>query len=104
MLFLDLDDFKTVNDSLGHGVRDALLRVVGERLRDNLRGADTAARLGGDEFAVLLEGVADAPRPRTPRARAPALEPPFTVEAPSCPSGAASGSRSRPAAARRWTT
>ncbi len=59
VVFLDIDDFKVINDSLGHGSGDQLLVQIGERLRRCIRSADTAARLSGDEFALLLEDADD---------------------------------------------
>ena len=80
VLFLDLDDFKEVNDSLGHGAGDELLVAVGGRLGRTLRPADTAARLGGDEFAVLLED-ASAEAPQSVAARMlEAFYRPFSVQ------------------------
>ncbi|TMK17044.1 MAG: diguanylate cyclase, partial [Actinobacteria bacterium] len=60
VLFLDVDDFKTVNDTAGHQAGDGVLRWVAEAIRRTLRPGDTAARLGGDEFAILLEDGPDA--------------------------------------------
>jgi diguanylate cyclase (GGDEF)-like protein/PAS domain S-box-containing protein len=81
VLFMDLDDFKTINDSLGHAAGDQVLREVGERLAGNLRAADTAARLGGDEFAVLLEDGGDGIQAADVAERVIAsLEAPFQVE------------------------
>jgi diguanylate cyclase (GGDEF)-like protein/PAS domain S-box-containing protein len=60
VLFLDLDRFKHINDSLGHPVGDLLLKGIAQRLKENLRDIDTVARLGGDEFIILLPGLQSA--------------------------------------------
>jgi diguanylate cyclase (GGDEF)-like protein len=59
VLFIDLDDFKVLNDTLGHARGDEVLVATAGRVSQSLRPSDTAARLGGDEFAVLLDGIAD---------------------------------------------
>lgn len=81
VLYLDLDRFKTVNDSLGHTLGDQLLLEIGSRIRTCMRPGDTVARLGGDEFAVLLEDV-DAPTDalRVAERLHAALQPPVMLE------------------------
>ena len=80
VLFVDLDDFKTVNDGLGHVAGDALLRAVAGRLERCLRGQDTAARLGGDEFGVLLDGISDSAAVEVAKRISASFTDPFVVD------------------------
>jgi diguanylate cyclase (GGDEF)-like protein/PAS domain S-box-containing protein len=81
VLFMDLDGFKTINDSLGHKAGDGLLVAVAERLKNRLRPEDVLARFGGDEFAVLLEDTAGASEAmRVAQRIAESLREPFSVD------------------------
>jgi len=78
VMFVDLDDFKTVNDSLGHGEGDELLVAVAQRLHEALRSSDTIARMGGDEFAILIDDAVDGDAPvEVARRVQEALDAPF---------------------------
>ena len=79
LLILDLDDFKVVNDTLGHAAGDELLRQAGRRIAAAVRVGDTVARLGGDEFAVIVEGDGVLPE-RTARRLVEAFDDPVAVE------------------------
>ena len=79
--WLDLDRFKDVNDTFGHPVGDALLRLVAARIQGAVRSCDFVARLGGDEFAVIQRGVADADDAETLAARLiPTLSAPYEID------------------------
>jgi diguanylate cyclase (GGDEF)-like protein len=80
VLYLDLDRFKLVNDSLGHNIGDQLLEAVAQRLRTSLRAADLAARLGGDEFAVLAENTSVAGATMLAERICKALGDPFRID------------------------
>ena len=80
VLFVDLDDFKLINDTLGHGAGDQLLVAVAERVRAALRRGDLAARLGGDEFAILLERGDRAQAEEFATRLVQALRTPFVLE------------------------
>jgi diguanylate cyclase (GGDEF)-like protein/PAS domain S-box-containing protein len=81
MLMIDIDRFKNINDSLGHGMGDALLRLVGAKLKSCIRDCDTLARWGGDEFVLLLPGLQDSATAITVAQRCLAmLKEPFVIE------------------------
>lgn len=82
LLFIDLDGFKAVNDTYGHGAGDTVLRTIGERIRRCLRATDTVARVGGDEFNVLLDDAGDEKSvSRLARALLATVSQPITFEA-----------------------
>ncbi|MBV9696971.1 MAG: EAL domain-containing protein, partial [Gammaproteobacteria bacterium] len=81
VMFLDLDNFKNINDSLGHDAGDRLLQAVAQRIVKTTRSSDTVARLGGDEFAVLVEGIVKSTEgERLADALIAALDLPFTLD------------------------
>jgi len=80
VMFLDLDNFKTINDSLGHDAGDELLIGVAKRLQDCVRTSDTVARLGGDEFTVLLEDANEATRNEIAERILEQLRQPFVLQ------------------------
>jgi len=96
VLFLDLDNFKLINDSLGHAAGDHLLVAVGHRLAAQLRGTDTAARFGGDEFVLICDDLTDDQESVQIADRiTAALRPPFTIDGHEIAITASIGSPSR---------
>lgn len=92
VLFLDLDRFKSVNDSMGHSAGDELLCEVAKRMRECLRHADTVARMGGDEFAVLLSRIIEPPDTGIVSDKIiTALARPFTIQGRECHIGVSIG-------------
>jgi diguanylate cyclase (GGDEF)-like protein len=91
VLFVDIDDFKSVNDQLGHRAGDELMVAIARRLNRGLRGSDTAARLGGDEFAILLDPADETDATHVADRILAAFDEPFTVEGESRAIGASIG-------------
>jgi diguanylate cyclase (GGDEF)-like protein/PAS domain S-box-containing protein len=100
LLFLDVDRFKLINDSLGHGVGDEVLKEVGRRIQRCVRATDVAARLAGDEFVVVLEGTRSADEARVVADKIlDAMDEPFVVSAGSVPVSVSIGAAFVPDAA-----
>lgn len=92
VLFMDLDRFKSINDSLGHSAGDVLLRACANRLRENVRLSDTVARFGGDEFVLVFEGLENAQDVIAPLAKVVSLfNLPFEVKGGELPTTASIG-------------
>ena len=91
VMFVDLDNFKLVNDSWGHAVGDALLQKVADRLRQSIRDEDTVARFGGDEFVIICEGVDETQAGELARRVVASLQDRFDVEGQTMYAGASVG-------------
>lgn len=91
VLFVDLDNFKVINDSLGHAAGDDLLKEVARRLRQCVRGPDTVARFGGDEFALLIEQATVSKAEMTAQRIADGLRKPYLIERQNIYPGASIG-------------
>jgi diguanylate cyclase (GGDEF)-like protein len=97
VLYLDVDDFKSINDALGHAAGDALLKQFGERLKGQVRASDTVARVGGDEFVVLMEGFFSRDHLRSVAGKiVEAMQPPFDLFDSSVPVSASIGIATSP--------
>ena len=79
VLLLDLDRFKDINDTLGHGIGDEVLRIVASRLNSGIRESDTISRIGGDEFCAIVEGTERVVAENIAMKLANAIEPPFQI-------------------------
>jgi diguanylate cyclase (GGDEF)-like protein len=93
LLLVDLDAFKSINDSMGHSTGDRVLAIIGQRIRSSVREGDTVARLGGDEFAILLPVVTPAEAAAVGGKILAALEPPIEIQDKSLRCGASMGLR-----------
>ena len=108
LLFIDLDHFKTINDSLGHATGDWLLKEVASRLKRLVRQGDCLARLGGDEFVLLLPSLSASPQAEMQadliaERLISEIAAPTTMRARCCTSAPASASPSSPVGSKGWT-